>query len=447
MFHPTIPFLAAILAPISCEHSPPPPCAPVACIEEPGPEPPDPWVKELASATVIAAGDILMHGPVVASARAADEIVDGVSTNHGGYDALFSSIRAPIQGADLAFVNLETPISPSGTQRRSMIFNAEPALLDAVVATGFDVVSLANNHIYDQGRRGLIETLDAIEARGELIPVGAAQSCDEAEGGKMIEVNGLKIAWLAASELFNNYLNADRGEACAFLMDVDQLLIRVQAAKEAGAEVVVLSLHWGDEYEIEPAPRHTRAAHRLIEGGVDLILGHHAHVVQPVEIIPTPDGRIGVVVYGMGNLISNQSAWYVPGLHDPSDGNPRDGLMVSLRLVRRRHGRAERAVIRTEISDLQVIPTWTLNNQLERRRGADPQIRVVPLLTRINDLQAQLDLGASSDATIVSLSRELDEMERRWRIVGGIVGAHLLPERPPELPAPAAPPAEELDEG
>lgn len=445
MFSAVTPIGAAFLVLISCVRSVPPPCEPQACVEA-SPPAPEPWVTELASVTVVAAGDILMHGPVVASARAANELEGEVSTNNRGYDALFEAVRDHVQGADLSFVNLETPISPSGTLRRSMIFNAEPALLDAMVTAGFDVVSLANNHIYDQGRQGLIETLEAVEARPELIPVGAAQTCAEAEGGRMIEVGGLQIAWLAASELFNNYLNADPRRPCAFLMDVDQLLVRVEEAKAAGAEFVVLSLHWGDEYETSPATRHTEAAHRLIEGGVDLILGHHAHVIQPVEVVPTLDGRIGVVVYGMGNLISNQSAWYVPGLHDPSDGNPRDGLLVSLRLVRRQHGRGKRAVVRTEVSDLEVIPTWTLNNHLERRRGADPYIRVVPLLTRINDLQARLDLGASDDATVVSLTRELHEMEQRWRIVGEIVGPQLLPERPPEPSAPAAP-TEGTDEG
>jgi hypothetical protein len=411
------------------------PSAAPAAVEAAGP-----LVRDLASARIVAVGDTMMHGMVQRSAADADELGEGgASTNHGGYDALWAAVSGRIAEADLAFTNLETPIAPkTGGGVRSMVFNAPPVVMDSLVAAGFDVVSAANNHSYDQGRKGLVETIEQYAARPALTSIGAGTTCAEAGRARIVKAGEIPIAWIGATDLYNTDLNGEAEEACVFTMDPTRVLAEAATARAAGAELVVVSVHWGVEYRTAPEAQHVALAHTLIEGGVDVVLGHHPHVLQPVELVEAADGRTGLVVYSMGNFVSNQSAWYKPGLHGVGAANPRDGLMVRFRVVRRAYGRGEAAVIRTELADLEAIPLWTTNNTHTRRGAEEVEIRVVATGDRIAELEAAL--AAATDPTaVVRLTKELTEMRRRWDQVSEIVGGGLL--------APLEPPPGQGDEG
>lgn len=419
--HPSLPALpelpAPVVAPAPAEVPPPPPA-----------------VEDLASARIGVTGDIMMHGMVQRSAKDADRIDADVSINHQGYDALFEHVRDLLGPLDLAFGNLETPIAPkTGTGVKSMVFNAPPVLLPALSSTGFDVVSFANNHVYDQGRKGLVESIEQLEA-SDLRFVGAGRTCAEARAARLVDVNGLKLAWIGSTDLYNDDQNKGPDEPCvATLGDGAWVLEEAARAKAAGADLVLLSVHWGVEYQTKPEPRHEALAHALIEGGVDAIVGHHPHVLQPIELFETADGRTGLVIYSLGNFISNQSAWYVPGMHAVAAGNPRDGVLVTFSAVRRRYNRGPEPIVRAEIADVRAIPLWSLNNT-QKRAGDEPVvIRPIPTEARRAQLEAAL-ADAPDERTRLLLTKELTEMERRQAQVASILGPALLPDATAELP-------------
>ncbi len=388
-------------------------------------------VREVGSVSLVAVGDLLMHGMVQRSARdaaAADEA--GNDLNNGGYDVLFEAVTPRVAAADIAFANLETPIAPStGHGVRPMVFNTPPVLLSSLDQVGFDIVSFANNHVFDQGIAGLVETVDLLGA-SPIEHVGAGRTCPDARAPVLMEHHDITIAFLGTSDLYNDYLNARETDPCAFDFDVDRILDQAAAARAAGADAIVLSVHWGVEYVTTPEAEHVAAAHALIEGGVDVILGHHAHVLQPIEVLRTEDDRIGVIVYSMGNFISNQSAWYVDGVHSLGSGNPRDGLMVSLTFVRKDYGRVGgEQVMRTELADLVAHPLWTVNNTTTRKGRGPVVIRVIEAADEIARLREAVASETEDDA-LVRLGRELDHMERRWENVADIVGRHVVVSAP-----------------
>lgn len=375
-------------------------------------------IEELARVQLVATGDAMMHGLVQRSAADADILgEDGRSTNHEGYDVVFGGIAPLVRAADIGFVNLEFPVAPKvGQPNREMVFNAPPVVLDAIVSAGFDVASAANNHSYDQGRKGLVETIENLEAT-DLIYLGAGLTCETAEAVRSFERGGVKIAFLGTTALFNDPLNGSRDQPCVAEFDEDKILSLAASAREEGAEFVVLSVHWGVEYEITPTDKQVQSAHRLIEGGVDLVLGHHPHVLQPIDVIEAENGRVGVVAYSLGNLVSSQSAFYSPGLADPAQGYTRDGLLLSIDLVRRAYGRGDQKIERQELSRLRAIPLWTTH----RRRGGVVEIHVDPVEDRLRTLHSQLDEAEEEDE-IVRISREILEMEQRIRLTSRIVG-------------------------
>jgi len=380
----------------------------------------------VASAELAAVGDLLMHGAVKESASAQNELRDdGTSANFDGYGALFAHVAEELRSADLAFANLETPIAPK-TDRgsRPFVFNAPPALLPALQDAGVGIVAFANNHVYDQGRAGFVETLEELERAG-LPQVGAGASCDEAASARILDVNGIRLAFLGATKLFNNDLNRTPTEPCAFLLDEAVLIEKVRLAREEGAELVIASLHWGVEYETAPRKAEIEQAHRLLDAGVDVILGHHPHVLQPVEVYETRDGRITFVAYSLGNFVSNQSRTYTHGLHPEKMGFTRDGLLLRFRAVRRVF---PDGAVRTELADLVAHPLWTENNAVSRGRDPKlpPMIRVIHSDRAIEEARAALE-GEVDEARKVELQRRIETLEDRRRLVGRIVGDDLLP--------------------
>ncbi|MBN2493120.1 MAG: CapA family protein [Deltaproteobacteria bacterium] len=346
--------------------------------------------RELARVRLAAVGDVLPHGEVLKSAAQADRKgPDGKSQNHGGFDALFCALRPELADRDLVFANLESPIAPaSGRKCVPYFFNAPPDLLHALRALGVRVLSFANNHVYDQKRRGFEETLVQLERSG-LVFAGAGRTCAEARRAKIIEKNGISLAFLAASTLFNQQLNRREKDPCAFAFDERQALAEAAAARKAGADLVVLSLHWNTEYVTAPSQADIDQAHRLIEGGVDVILGHHPHVLRPVEVYQASDGRVGFVAYSLGNFISNQSRYYVHGLQPARIGNTRDGVILRFSAIRKDYGHG---IVKVELADLSVQPLWTRNNALARRRDKKLPviIRVVANDREIEKLREQI---------------------------------------------------------
>lgn len=370
--------------PAALEPAPPVAEAVIALAAEPTsrPAPPEPVV--VARGRFLAVGDLLMHTNVKRSAEAAPD----------GFAALFEPVRAEIASADVAFANLETPVAPrSHRGTASMVFNVSPALLPALREVGFDVVSFANNHVYDQGRDGLVETLEQLDAAG-LPQVGSGLTCAAARAPVHLDVGGVRVALIGSTLVFNENLNLGPDEACTFYLDEALALEEAARARVDGAELVLLSVHWGREYRVLPEPEHAALARRLVEGGFDAVIGHHPHVLQPIERVRTADGRDAVIAYSLGNFVSNQRFDYDPARHGPDEANPRDGLMLGLVVERVDHGPGPDGApdLRTRIAEVQAIPVWT-DNDARRIVEPAPVIRVVGLDAALALAEAAAGVG------------------------------------------------------
>ncbi len=379
----------------------------------------------VAKARIIAGGDVLPHTNVKNSAAAAAVPGDPAE----GWGVLFAGITERVRAADLAFANLETPVAPQAHRGTgSMVFNAPPALLGALRSTGFDVVSFANNHVYDQGRAGMAETLDQVRDAG-LVLIGAGPTLDDARRARVLEVGGLKVAWIGATRLFNNRLNEGVDRPTAWELVVDEAVVEAQSAKAAGADAVILSVHWGREYHHAPDAAEVEAAHRLLDGGVDVILGHHPHVVQPIEAHETPDGRVGIVAYSLGNLISNQAYDYRFGVHPLSRGATRDGLLLAFDIVKKDYGPGALPREVVSVANVEALPVWTDSDANGRVVAPAPTIRVVETGPAIE--AAYQALAASSEGTLQALHlRRIELLRARWWSVEQVVGSVWMPAEP-----------------
>ncbi len=245
--------------------------------------------------TVVATGDVLLHSGLWEQAK---------RDAHGsGYDfaPLFGPVRPVIAGADLAICHMETPVAPPGGPFSGYpVFSVPPQIAPALASTGYDSCSTASNHSIDKGERGVVRTLDALDA-AHIAHAGTARSAAEHQRLNLLKVNGVVVAHLSYSFGFNGLVRPRGKEYLANQIKAGDVLAEAKRAKRAGAEVVIVSLHWGTEYQHRPNSQQLSLAKTLLASpDIDLILGHHAHVVQPVQ-------RIGDkwVAYGMGN----EAAW------------------------------------------------------------------------------------------------------------------------------------------
>jgi poly-gamma-glutamate capsule biosynthesis protein CapA/YwtB (metallophosphatase superfamily) len=267
---------------------------------EPPPPPPD------VVLTLVAAGDVLLHQPVINSAAVSD-----------GYDfrPLFAPMDPWVQGADLALCHLEVPVAPPGTAPSGYpVFGAPVEIAEGLRAAGWDGCSTASNHSVDRGWAGLVATLDALDGAG-LGHVGTARSETEAAAPQLYDVEReggtVRIAHLSTTYGTNGIpLPADAPWSVETPIDTDALIEQSTAARDDGADLVVISVHCCVEYVSQATDEQQRIARAFADSGVvDLVIGHHAHVPQPIELLeggPRDEGMW--VAHGLGNYISNQDA-------------------------------------------------------------------------------------------------------------------------------------------
>lgn len=260
--------------------------------------------------SILGVGDILTHKEIIAQA-----IEDARGASPADFVPQLQGIADLVSSADMAVCHMEYPMGePEGPWTAwPGIPDAPPQLAQAVADVGFDACSTASNHVLDQGFDGMSRLLDGLDAQG-LAHAGAARTAEEASTPTIVDVKGVPIALLSYSYSLNGIPCPAGQEWCANLIDVPRMIDEARVARAAGARIVVLSLHAGDEGVSTPSSQQVEVMHALAESGqIDLVLGHHVHVVQPVDVI---DGMW--VVYGHGNLLTAQSR------RDPRSG---DGLI------------------------------------------------------------------------------------------------------------------------
>jgi poly-gamma-glutamate capsule biosynthesis protein CapA/YwtB (metallophosphatase superfamily) len=430
----------------ACAHGPPP-AATLLRGGEPGPssqpaqEPPRTQVR----VKLAAVGDVLMHDAVKRSAA-----TYGAVGLDGGYPWLFAPVADLLSRADLAFANLETPIAPTGGGTREFVFNATPDVVRALQRSGVDAVAVANNHAFDQGRAGFEETLSTLDALG-MRRVGAGPA-GKAAGPERVEVNGLQISFLAWAHFFNQPGNdcppaGGTPARCsqAALLDRAAAVEAVRAAA-ATADAVVISIHWGDEYQQQPRAEDVELAHKLAEAGATVIVGHHPHVLQPIELFQRKDGRTSVIAYSLGNFVSNQSRGYVFGVTPEKAAATRDGALLEVELVRRDYGRG---VVEVEIDGAGYVPLWTENDTAEidavKEPGRRPRIRVVAIDRALAEARAAVaafpdPLPPELRQAWIRTRRTEGMLLARKEAIRRVLGADLeRPVPPPTAPTSASP--------
>jgi poly-gamma-glutamate capsule biosynthesis protein CapA/YwtB (metallophosphatase superfamily) len=213
--------------------------------------------------------------------------------------APFRDLATVLQSADLAFVNLEAPFSDRGpVVEKGMIFKAEPEMIAGLELAGVDIVSTANNHARDCGSYGVEFTLDWL-TRHNIAVAGTARSSDEVHAGTVLERNGVRFGFLAYTYDQSNGNHTDVDDRVA-VMDVKRMRGDVQSLAQR-ADVIVVSMHAGEEYAPKPSSRQVEFAHAAIDAGARVVAGHHPHVTQPWEKYGA-----GVIFYSLGNLVFDQ---------------------------------------------------------------------------------------------------------------------------------------------
>jgi poly-gamma-glutamate synthesis protein (capsule biosynthesis protein) len=219
-------------------------------------------------------------------------------------DQPFEGVVDVLAGADIAFGNVESPVMEHPKNARvhtSLTFRAEPADAGILADAGFDVVSTANNHTLNLGAAGAAETPEHLEAAG-VRAAGAGATEEDAHEPEILEANGVKVAFLCYTVWTNGRKHQGKGGAVAYINDrkvkqeVPPLIKKVR--EDHAPDFVVVSLHWGFEYEDSARNDQKRAARAMIDAGADLVLGHHAHVLQEVERY-----KGGVIAYSLGNFL------------------------------------------------------------------------------------------------------------------------------------------------
>lgn len=221
----------------------------------------------------------------------------GVAVARGESDP-FASVRQILSSADVTFANLETvlsvrPLPEPSTSRRFPIIKSPPQGAIALARAGFDVVSVANNHAFDFFAPGFADTLDALSHAG-VTAIGGGLNPAAAAAPYIHEVNGVRIGVLAFASGVNR---AAHGNAYVARRWGDAPLRAVRALRSQ-VDVVIVSVHWGLEGMNIPGPKQTQCAHALIDAGADVIIGHHPHVLQSVEIY-----RERPIFYSLGNFL------------------------------------------------------------------------------------------------------------------------------------------------
>jgi poly-gamma-glutamate synthesis protein (capsule biosynthesis protein) len=215
------------------------------------------------------------------------------------------AIAAPLlermKSADVLMVNNEFCISDgdSPAAGKEYTFRAAVENTQLYHEMGVDVVSLANNHVFDYGEEAFLDTLDAL-ASEEIPYAGAGRSLDEAAEARYFYSGGMKIAYLAAAPTEDYLVTLPAGEEPGVLDCYDGSLLRAVAAARENADWVVVYMHWGLEYEPTPGERQTELAESLIDSGADLIVGAHPHVLQGIEFYKEKP-----IVYSLGNFWFN----------------------------------------------------------------------------------------------------------------------------------------------
>jgi poly-gamma-glutamate synthesis protein (capsule biosynthesis protein) len=247
---------------------------------------------------------LALTGDVLLSPNKSSFSLTELESDPRDYAALLSPVIPAVSAADVSFCNLECPVSLVGSAGigRAWNFRAAPKTLGALSAAGFDVVSVANNHMLDFGQAAFADTLKNLRAAG-LLYTGVSTD-GETQEPVVVETKGIRTAFLA----YSNVYPADYYQATVRPVRADEKRLKNDIMRaRALADLVVVSIHWGCEYETVPTREQVSLGRTMIDLGAAVVAGHHPHVLQEPEFY-----RGGVIIYSLGNLLFEQGYLKTP---------------------------------------------------------------------------------------------------------------------------------------
>ena len=329
----------------------------------------------VSTATIVSTGDLLMHKPVIDT---------GYKSGSYDFESIFRYLSEYTMDADLAVANLETTLcsTDNGYSYSGYLnFNCPDALVDGAKDAGFDILLNASNHSYDTSSVGMHRTMQVIQDKG-LIPLGIVENAED-KHYIVEEVNGINIGMICYT--YETDSNADRVALNGLPVKADdaplincfdynaldtfyaELRTRLEEMKADGAEATVLYLHWGTEYQLQANETQKKMAQKICDLGVDVLIGGHPHVVQPMDLISstTDEDHKMVCLYSMGNAVSNQRQGNLSAI---ATAHTEDGVLFSITFSKYSDG-----TVYLESTDL--LPLWVYR----RSDGTGNEYNIMPL--------------------------------------------------------------------
>lgn len=328
--------------------------------------------EKKTSATILAVGDVMFHTSQIRAAYRSD-------TQTYDFTDVFKYVKEHVESADLAIANFETVVygGEKGVSGYPM-FNSPVETIAALKNTGFDILNTNNNHALDQGKQGLINTIDNIESYG-MKKIGTYKSREE-DHILIEEVNGIKIAFLSYCYGYNGlegFLTEEERSYMVSEIDEDRIKNEILEAKARGVDLISVIIHWGNEYQRSPSEYQLELGRKMVEWGANIVFGSHPHVIQKSEIIEH-EGKNNFIIYSMGNFISNQ--------RKATMGNKytEDGIMVKIHVEKDLNNGD------TNIIDIEYLPTWVRKYEKNNK----VKFEIIPIKDFLNNDELLSDLDS-----------------------------------------------------
>jgi poly-gamma-glutamate synthesis protein (capsule biosynthesis protein) len=298
--------------------------------------------------TLLFAGDVMAHMPQISSAYDS-------STGTYDFNPVFSLVKPLVSKPDVAIANLETTLAGKPFAGYPQ-FSAPDSLATALKHAGFDILITANNHCLDRGQQGLERTVEMLDSFG--IPHTGTFVNDSVRKSTypyIFEVKGVKLALLNCTYSTNG-IPVQRPNVVNYI-DTNEIRRDLSRAKQANVDYTIVTIHWGIEYDRNENAEQRNIANFLLKNGADMVIGSHPHVVQPVKMNDNPNdtASYSLVVYSLGNYVSNQRDRYKNG-----------GIMLNVTLQK---------TTKTRLADYSYTPVWVYKGPIDNKL----QYRVVPL--------------------------------------------------------------------
>ena len=348
-------------------------------------------VKGPTTFTLAALGDVMCHNT---------QYFDAYNSSTGEYDFsyVFDDIITETKIPNITVANLETTFAGEDVGYSNYpTFNSPDSLATALRDIGVDVVSTAGNHSLDKGFSGLSRTIDVLNDN-LIYPYGTSQTAEAQNKILYQYVKGVKIAFLSYTYGTNGIAIPSDKTYCVNLIDKDFIKSQIDIAKNQGADLIVTSMHWGTEYSKTPSDEQKNLADFLFQNGVDIILGNHPHVLQPMEkrTVTLEDGtqKDGFVVYSLGNFTADQT-----------DVDTKTSIVLNLTITKAEDGKIS-------IDDVSYTPIYMYKNS----NASTHKFRLLNIRSAIENYESGIDTSIGK-STYNTLKTQLEKVNSMYQNV------------------------------